>query len=263
MRINRFLAQCGQGSRRAVEQLILNGVVSVNGEIVRDLARQVDEDQDRVIVNGHTVHPAKKFQYLMLNKPRGYDVTRGEHHHRRAYDLLPDGTHPAVQSVGRLDRDSTGLLLFMNDGDLAYRLTHPKHGCSKKYQVDVQGNVEREILDILLEGVHLDDGPAQALSVDLLPPPDKDVSRLIIEMAEGRKHIVRRMCDAVEHPVINLHRIQLGPLGLGDLRMGKTRPLTAREIASLKRSVGLRDEPKADKTPTNYGKPQPRRKNRR
>jgi len=146
MRLNKYLALCGLGSRRAVEQLILDGQVAIAGRPVSDLATQVGEGA-AVSIQGRPVHPVPRssFDYILLNKPRGYDVTRGgRHHHRRAWDLLPRETHPSVQSVGRLDRDSSGLLLFTNDGELAFRLTHPRYGCRKVYEVEVEGKVGAE-----------------------------------------------------------------------------------------------------------------------
>ena len=241
MRLNRYLAQCGLGSRRAVEQLILEGKVTINGKVVRDLASQV-ESAATVVVEGKIVRPARRFEYIMLNKPNGYDVTRGgSHHHRRAWDLLPEGTHSSVQSVGRLDRDSTGLLIFTNDGDLAFRLAHPRYGCTKTYVADVEGNMPPEKFNQLTAGLELEDGPAKPVRTGRQPAPEKDRSRLVIVMAEGRNRIVRRMCEALGYPVINLNRIALGQLELGDLARGKTRPLSKREITMLRRSVGLSD----------------------
>ncbi|HOE95814.1 MAG TPA: pseudouridine synthase [Candidatus Sumerlaeota bacterium] len=251
MRLNRFLAAAGLGSRRAVEQMIRDGRVAVNGQTVTQLATQVDERRDRVELDGRPVRPAAQTLYLMLNKPRGYDVTRGgRHHHRRVYDLLPREVHPSVQAVGRLDRNSTGLLLFTNDGDLNFRLTHPRHGCHKHYEVLVEGVVDDETLEIFREGIRLEDGPAQAVEVARLEPTGPETTRLRIVMAEGRKHIVRRMCEAAGHPVLELDRTAVGPVRLGDLARGKVRPLTRREVAALKRSVGLTADP-----PTRSGRP--------
>jgi len=176
----------------------------------------------------------------MLNKPRGYDVTRGgRHHHRRAWDLLPEDTFPNVQSVGRLDRDSTGLLLFTNDGDLAFRLAHPRYGRRKVYEIEVEGKVPDEALGRLTQGLELEDGPERALQAERLPAKSAGQVRLRLVLEEGRKRIVRRMCEALGHPVLSLNRAAFGDLSLGDLPRGKTRPLTEREIRRLRQSVGL------------------------
>ena len=239
MRLNRYLAQCGLGSRRAVEELIKAGRVRINGRVVERLAIHVDEQKDRVAVDEQPVGLPVRYEFIMLHKPKGYDVTRGgRHHHRRAYDLLPSGTHPSVQAVGRLDRNSTGLLLFTNDGELNFRLTHPRHGCRKVYAVDVEGAVGREVLRRLEDGVELEDGPAKVIEVEKQQTGSRGESHLRIVIAEGRKRIIRRMCEAVDHPVVRLHRTAVGPLELGDLPIGRTRPLTSREVTRLRRSVG-------------------------
>lgn len=239
MRLNRYLALCGLGSRRAVERLILDGEISVNGRVVTDLATQVDPDRDRIEYRGRISRPATRHTYLALNKPRGYDVTRSDRHSRRlVYDLLPDGTHPAVKAVGRLDRDSTGLLLLTDDGELAHRLTHPSFGCPKTYDVIVDGVVRVEDLNLLTSGIHLDDGPAKAVSAQLLDQT-QTASRLKIVMIEGRKRIVRRMCEAIGHPVRELERTAIGPIQLGNLRRGTTRSLTPHELRKLRHCVGL------------------------
>lgn len=247
MRLNQFLAQCGLGSRRAVEQIILGGQVILNGRLIRELATQINPERDRVTVAGKPVRPARQLEYIMLNKPRGYDVTRGgRHHHRRAWDLLPAGTHASVQSVGRLDRDSTGLLLFTNDGDLAFRLAHPRYGCRKVYIVDVEGKVGEALLRRLTEGIELEDGPARALDARRVPTTAEGQSRLLIVMSEGRKRIVRRLCEALGHPAVALNRTAVGGLELGDLARGKTRPLSRREVTRLRQSVGLAVETPAE-----------------
>ena len=240
MRINRYLAHCGLGSRRSVEQLIRDGKVYINGKVVRELSTTVDETSDRVEVGGNVVSAPRRFQYILLHKPRGYDVTRGgRHHHRRAWDLLPKGTHTSVQSAGRLDRNSTGLLLFTNDGQLAYRLTHPRYDCEKTYEVEVTGKVDSASLRRLTAGVTLDDGPARALRAETVRSAEAGTTWLRIVMGEGRKWIVRRMCEAIGHRVTELHRTQMGPLKLGGLKSGRTRPLTAVEVESLRKTVGL------------------------
>jgi 23S rRNA pseudouridine2605 synthase len=238
VRLNRYLAQCGLGSRRSAEELIKNGKVKINGKIVRELATQVGPD-DRVQVDGRDQRPAEQLVYLAMNKPRGYDVTRADRHsHRRIYDLLPKETHLSVKAVGRLDRDSTGLLLLTNDGVLAHRLTHPSFGCPKAYQAEVEGKVSGETLKMMTEGVQLDDGAARAVEVVALERGTR-TSMLRIVMHEGRKHIVRRLCATLGHPVLALERVGIGPLGVTGLGKGRVRPLTKGELIALRKSVGM------------------------
>ena len=241
MRINKFLSYCGFGSRRAVEALIQNGEVTLNGKIVRNLATQVVDGRDVVTVEGRNAYTPRAPQFIMMNKPRGYVVSRDAQggNYRRAHDLLPDDAHRSLEPVGRLDRDSTGLLLFTNKGDVAYRLTHPKFGCLKVYEGEVEGEVGPDALERLGTGVYLDDGLAQAESVELHHAERNGESWIQIVMSEGRKHIVRRMCEAVGHPVRTLNRIAMGPLELNNLRRGKTRFLSHIEIRKLHEVLGL------------------------
>lgn len=256
MRLNQYLAKSGLGSRRTVETHIRRGRVTINGRPVTELAVTVNPARDRVEVDGLPVRPSPTPIYLIMNKPRGYDVTRGgRQHHRRAYDLLPPHTHPSVQAAGRLDRNSTGLLLFTNDGQVAYRLTHPRFGCRKVYQVLVEGETQSRTRARFAEGVELEDGPARAVAVHHRPTDQPGRDGLEITMEEGRKHIVRRMCEALGHPVLELHRTRLGPLALQDLKRGRTRPLTPREVRRLKQSLGLQPA----ETP---GSPRPKRRRR-
>jgi 23S rRNA pseudouridine2605 synthase len=242
LRLNRYLASCGLGSRRSVESLIRSGEVRINGKVVRELSTTVNTDHDKVTVGIKDVRPPMGRVYILMHKPRGYDVTRGgRHHHRRAWDLLPAGTHQSVQSVGRLDRNSTGLLLFTNDGETANRLTHPRFGCRKFYDVLVSGKVNEATLRKFREGIELDDGPARVVEIERLRiNPERmgdQTGRTGLRMVitEGRNRIIRRMCDAVEHPVVALHRTRMGPLELGKLPTGRTRPLKQHEVNTLKK----------------------------
>lgn len=240
MRINKYLSYCGFGSRRAVEALIASGEVKINGTVVDNLATQVIEERDAVTVGGKPARAPRAPQFILMNKPKGYVVSRSSQgNYRRAHDLLPDDAHRSLEPVGRLDRDSTGLLLFTNKGDIAYRLTHPRYGCLKVYEVEVTGEVSPETLDKLLKGVTLEDGPARAERVELHHAERNGESWLQIVMAEGRKHIVRRLCETVGHPVRTLNRISMGPLELGNLRRGKTRFLSHAEIRKLHEVLGL------------------------
>ena len=247
MRLNQFLAHGGLGSRRSVERLVADGKVAVNGKPAQTPALTVDPEKDRVTVEGRPVHLPARHVYLMLHKPRGYDVTRTDPHQKKTvYELLPKGTHPAVQAVGRLDRETTGLLLFTDDGELAQRLTHPRYGCVKTYEAAVEGPVETATLTRLREGIELDDGPARVLDVRRIaatrrakPGSGAKVAaaggeKLRLTIAEGRKHIVRRLLEAAGHPVRRLHRSAVGPVRMQGLGLGRVRRLEPAEIEALK-----------------------------
>lgn len=248
MRLNRFLAQCGVASRRNAEKLIEGGRVKVNGDVVRKPAAQVDLWIDKVEVDGSAVRPPVDFFYFLLHKPAGYDVTRRDRFAPRVvYDLLPDSAPDSVQAVGRLDRDTTGLLLLTNDGDLAFRMTHPRFEVEKEYLAFGETRPAKAQISKLLRGVELEDGPARADRVEpisvqharRLGVGDVEHEGLRIVIRQGRKRIVRRLCAAVDWPLVRLHRTRTGPLSLGDLSEGQCRELTLREIAELRKHVGL------------------------
>lgn len=201
------------------------------------LGDRVDPLVDRVTVDGVPVPTHPELRYFALNKPGGVTSTmRDSHASRSLAEFLPEG--PRVFPVGRLDRESEGLLLFTNDGELANRLQHPRHGVEKEYLVDVQGQVSKGGMRRLTEGIELEDGVARAVRV-------REVQRragttaLSIVMAEGRKREVRRMLDAVGAPVRRLVRTRIGPVVMGGLRPGRLRPLSQEEIAGLYRVSGL------------------------
>ena len=229
VRLNRYLASAGVGSRRAVDELIRAGRVTVNGE-VGELGAAVG-DGDVVAVDGRTVAP-QELAYLMLHKPSGVVTTASDPQRRRTVvDLVesPERVYP----VGRLDRDTTGLLLLTNDGELANRLAHPRQGVDKTYVVEVEGDPPPEAIRRLAEGVELDDGPTAPARARRL-----GAGRLELVIHEGRNRQVRRMCEAVGHPVRRLHRTAYGPLELDTLAPGSWRPLTAEEVAALRPETG-------------------------
>jgi len=229
VRLNRYLASAGVGSRRAVDELIRAGRVTVNGE-VGELGAAVG-DGDVVAVDGRTVAP-QELAYLMLHKPSGVVTTASDPQRRRTVvDLVesPERVYP----VGRLDRDTTGLLLLTNDGELANRLAHPRQGVDKTYVVEVEGDPPPEAIRRLEEGVELDDGPTAPARARRL-----GAGRLELVIHEGRNRQVRRMCEAVGHPVRRLHRTAYGPLELDTLAPGSWRPLTAEEVAALRPETG-------------------------
>lgn len=244
-RLQKLLADAGVASRRAAERLILEGRVRVNGNIVRELGSRADPERDDVSVDGIEVETRPLRVYLILHKPRGYVTTAHDEQGRKTVMDLVYKTRERVYPVGRLDLDSEGLLLLTNDGELAQRLTHPRHAVEKEYLALVRGTPDDEALRRLRRGVTLDDGrttaPAlieHARSPGGEPAPEGH-SWLRVVLSEGRKRQVRRMCDAAGHPVERLIRTRIGPLRLRGLVPGRVRELTPQEVARLRESAGL------------------------
>jgi len=236
IRLQKVLAEAGLASRRAAEELIAEGRVEVNGEVAI-LGRRVDPDRDVIRVDGARVPTARRHRYILLNKPKGVVTTLDDPEGRRTVaDFLPKG--PRLFHVGRLDADTTGLLLLTNDGDLANRLTHPRYEVSKTYVAAVDGQVTPAVLKKLKAGVELEDGLLKPDSVKLLDASPRG-SLLRITLHEGRNRAVRRLLDAVGHPVVDLSRVALGPLQLGSLKIGQTRELTRDELGALLDLAGL------------------------
>ena len=235
-RLQRALARAGFGSRRACEELIRAGRVAVNGRVAT-LGDRTDPERDRIAVDGHTVSANPTLRYLILHKPAGVTTSmRDPHATSDLRRLLPPG--PRVFPVGRLDRDTEGLLILTNDGDLANRLTHPRHGVEKEYLAEVEGAPNERQLARLRRGVELDDGMAAAISVrPVARVGERGAVRLV--MGEGRKREVRRMLAAVGLPVRRLIRLRVGPLRLGRLRAGEVRDLDPTEVRALYRAAGL------------------------
>jgi 23S rRNA pseudouridine2605 synthase len=230
MRLAKFLAHAGVASRRAAEQLVFGGRVTVGGEVVRDPARDVSGNAE-VTVDGTPVHTERHVVHA-LNKPAGVVSTAHDTHGRRTVvDLVPSSSR--LYPVGRLDADSTGLILLTNDGALAHRLTHPSFEVPRVYRARVRRAPVREnALRALREGVELDDGRTAPARVKRLAP-----DKLEITIHEGRKRQVRRMCEAVGHPVIALERVAFGPLRLGRLGPGEHRRLTRAEVEALRKAT--------------------------
>ncbi len=237
-RLQKVLARIGIGSRRVCEDLIADGCVTVNGEVA-ELGRRVDAEHDEVAVNGVIIGVRPGLVHLLLNKPAGVVTTADDPQGRpTVLELVP--TEPRVFPVGRLDMETEGLLLLTNDGDLAHRLTHPSFGVEKEYIAHVDGEPTRGELRLLREGVMLDDGITAPAKAALLGP---GVLRLTIH--EGRNRQIRRMCEAIDHPVKRLIRTRIGPLADRKLKPGQWRPLTGDELRSLERAAVSR----SDKTP--------------
>lgn len=230
-RVQKVLAQAGLGSRRTCEQLVAAGRVSVNGEQAV-LGRRVDPAADRIEVDGVTIGVRPGLVYYLLNKPPGVVSTASDPEGRPTVTGLVPG-EPQVHPVGRLDAATEGLLILTNDGDLTFRLTHPSFGVEKEYLVSVQGTPSGGALRALREGVALDDGKTAPAKVS---QPEPSVLRITIH--EGRKRQVRRMCEAVGHPVKRLVRTRIGPLRDPRLRPGEWRELTTAEVRELERAAG-------------------------
>ena len=235
-RLQRALARAGVGSRRASEDLIREGRVTVNGRVA-SIGDKVDVSTDRVAVDGVGVSLDPDLRYFAFHKPAGVTSTVADPH--ADVDLtgfFPPG--PRVFAVGRLDRDTEGLLLFTNDGELAHRLAHPSYEVPKTYLAQVSGSVKRDLARRLQEGVDLEDGPVK---VDSFKVVDTHAGQSVVEVVlhEGRKHIVRRLLAHVGLPVSRLTRTAIGPVRLNRMREGSIRKLTRQELGALKESVGL------------------------
>lgn len=231
-RLQKILSQAGIASRRASEQLMREGRVTVNGATIRELGTKADPSRDDIRVDGRRVKAAERKRYLLLNKPRGYVTTRSDPQRRPTVIDLLGAVREYVYPVGRLDFDSEGLLLLTNDGDLAARLTHPRHGVPRVYEADVLGEPDRHDLDRLAKGVTIDGRRTGAAEVKALGP-----SRLLVTIREGRNRQVRKMCEAIGHPVAQLRRVAIGPIRDARLKVGQWRDLTDEEVRRLRHAV--------------------------
>ena len=242
IRLQKILSAAGLASRRAAERLMAEGRVSVNGEVITALGTRADPDRDDIRVDGRRVTIARRRVYLLLNKPRGYVTTRSDPEGRRTIlDLIPR-VREYLYPVGRLDYDSEGLLLVTNDGDLAARLMHPRYEIERTYHARVRGAPDAAALARLARGIVLDGrrtAPATVRRLSDNPSARKDDSQATIEITirEGRSRQVRKMCEAVGHPVLRLQRVRFGPIADSTLKVGASRELTPREVASLRRAT--------------------------
>lgn len=240
MRLQKYLARAGIASRRASERLISEGHVSVDGRLVCELGTQVDPACCEVSVDGVAVRLPEAARYIMLNKPGGYLTTMSDPQGRPTVATLIPRDIPGLFPVGRLDCDTTGLLLFMTDGHLAAELLHPRYHVEKSYEVVVDGRVAEVEADVLRQGITLDDGPCKPARIDIVK--SGPASELVCTISEGRKRQVKRMMAYIGHPVLYLHRASFGPLTLGDLELGKWRELSDNEIKELKKAVTREEE---------------------
>jgi 23S rRNA pseudouridine2605 synthase len=229
-RLQKVLARAGIGSRRRCDALVEGGHVRVNDRVARP-GQRVDADRDHIAVDGVPISVRPGLVYYLLNKPTGVVSTADDPQGRpTVVGLVPD--EPRVFPVGRLDVDTEGLLLLTNDGFLSHRLTHPSYGVEKEYLAKVEGTPSRGAVRRLREGVELDDGPTAPAQASLVAP---DLIRLVIH--EGRNRQVRRMCEAIGHPVVRLVRHRIGPIRDRSLRPGSWRALTVDEVRALERAV--------------------------
>jgi 23S rRNA pseudouridine2605 synthase len=240
-RLNKILAHAGLGSRRHCEELIVRGRVRVDGQTVRELGTKVDPARQKISVDDVPIKLEKPV-YWLVHKPRGYLCTNHDPAGRPlAIELVPH-VPQRVYTVGRLDEDSEGLLLLTNDGELAFRLMHPRFGVEKTYHVQVAGKPSREELQGLLKGVWLSDGHVRARRVRRMKTQG-DSTWLEVVLSEGKNREIRRMLARLGHKVMRLRRVALGPVQLGSLEAGKSRRLTGQEMVRLRRSAAVPDLP--------------------
>jgi 23S rRNA pseudouridine2605 synthase len=236
-RLQKILSQAGVASRRASEQLMLDGRVTVNGAAIRELGTKADPATDDIRVDGRRITLPERHRYLLLNKPRGFVTTRSDPQRRPTIIDLLGGIREYVYPVGRLDFDTEGLLILTNDGDLAARLTHPRHGVARVYEATVLGIPDTHDLDRLARGVTVEGQRMTAADVHLVPGRRDRHAVLKITLREGRNRQVRTMLDAIGHPVDHLKRIAIGPIRDHSLKPGRWRDLTESEVAALKKAA--------------------------
>ena len=235
MRINKYIALCGVASRRKAEELILAGKVKVNDNIVKELSYQVDEENDVVKVDDKIIKEENKLVYILLNKPEGYITTVKDQFDRESVlDLVTD-IKERVYPIGRLDYETSGLLLLTNDGDLTYKLTHPKHEVDKTYVARVKGKLTPDEIKMFKSGLKIEDYVTAPAKLKVIRYDEKtNVSLLEIKIHEGKNRQVRKMCKAIHHPVLRLKRTAMGKIRIGECEIGKYRYLTEDEVKYLK-----------------------------
>jgi len=243
-RLQKILSTAGIASRRAAETLIAQGRVSVNGATVLELGSKADPEVDDIRVDGRRVKPAARRRYFLLNKPKGFISTRSDPQKRpTVIDILArHGITDYVYPVGRLDYESEGLLILTSDGDLAAQLTHPSHGVAREYEVRVLGVPDEHEVQRIARGVVVDGrrtAPADVQVIKVLESPNGRVETLLsMVIHEGRNRQVRKMCDAIGHPVARLRRVSIGPIADERLRPGDFRELSPQEVAALRKVAG-------------------------
>ena len=235
MRINKYIALCGVASRRKAEELILAGRVTVNDEVMTELSYKVDEENDIVKVDDKSIKEENKLVYILLNKPEGYITTVKDQFDRPSVLDLVSDIKERVYPIGRLDYETSGLLLLTNDGDLTYKLTHPKHEVDKTYVARVKGKLTKEEIERFKTGLKIEDYTTAPAKLKVIKYDEqRDSSLLEIKIHEGKNRQVRKMCKAINHPVLRLRRSAMGKIKIGDCEIGKYRYLTEDEIKYLK-----------------------------
>jgi pseudouridine synthase len=240
VRLQKILSAAGIASRRAAEELIREGRVMVNGKTVTELGTTADFERDDVRVDGRRLRGRERHRYILLNKPRGYVTTRADPQRRATVLDLLKGVRERVYPVGRLDFESAGLLILTNDGDLAARLTHPRHHVERGYEVRVRGVPDERALSRLERGVIIEGrktAPARAMLLHTVRSNAGQQALLGITVREGRNRQVRKMCEAIGHPVVRLRRVRIGPIADDQLKEGSFRDLTAKEVQALRNAA--------------------------
>ncbi|MCD7722477.1 MAG: rRNA pseudouridine synthase [Clostridiales bacterium] len=234
IRLQKYMADCGVASRRASEQLIKDGKVKINGRRAK-LGDKINKSRDTVMVEGKRLEGAEKQLTIMLNKPRGYVTTVSDELGRKTVMQLVSGIDERIYPVGRLDKDSQGLLIMTNDGALANFLTHPSNGIKKRYSVTIKGSADEAVIQHLRDGVVIDGKKTAKCEVEIIST-QKDRQQLDFTLSEGRNREIRKMCETLGLEVMRLKRISVGDLKLGQLPVGKWRRLSDAEIRLLKKS---------------------------
>jgi 23S rRNA pseudouridine2605 synthase len=232
-RLNKIIADAGIASRRAADQIILEGRVSVDGEIIIELGGKYDPEINDVKVDGESLSINKSKTYLAFHKPAGIISTMSDPEGRANLGDYFKDRKDRLYHVGRLDKDSEGIILLTNDGDLAHRATHPSYGLEKRYLVEVEGEFNKQMSDQLLQGVRLEDGLARAMKVVHARAVSKNHHWVEITIHEGRFHIIRRLIESLGLKVLRLIRLDFGPINLGDMKAGRHRVLNSQEMTNL------------------------------
>lgn len=245
MRLSRYLAICGVASRRKSDELIQAGKIKVNNKTVMAAGFRVDPDEDKVQYDGEPVEWPKKIRTLKMNKPRGFLTTVSDPNNQKTVMDFIDQYEERLYPVGRLDRDSEGLLLFTNDGELALRLTHPRYHLEKEYEVVIEAGPKQKALNELRSGIELDGKKTGKTNIRFISARNKQRTYAVI-LREGRKRQIRRMFEALGAKVVNLRRIRIGPIKMGHLPLGAVKEVKGPELKALRDAVSLSDEPSFD-----------------
>ena len=235
MRLNKIIADAGITSRRGADELIADGRVTVDGRPIRELGAKIDPDNHEVAVDGETIKRSLTKSYLVLHKPKGVLSTMYDPEGRPSLADFIDLRKERLFHVGRLDKDSEGLILLTNDGDLTFRATHPSFGLEKTYIIEFEGRLETGVDKVLLKGVELEDGMGRVLSFKQL-----SANWLEVKIHEGRYHIIRRLMEAVGVEVLRLIRTNFGPISLGDTPEGRWRDLNEQELLNIQKALDLK-----------------------